>query len=95
MVQVPQDVAHMAIDFDRSCGYSLPTFKAQYVSSANSSSSYRSNKPPTKGLQQSSTWPDKPKCWHCQGDHFKKDCPKAPKQGSPQSTNQQRKSSII
>ena len=48
MAQVLQDVGGMAIDFERSCGYSLPTFKVQYVSSTNSSSSYRSNKPTTK-----------------------------------------------
>ena len=35
--QVLQDAADMAIDFERSCGYSLPTFKVQYVSSTNSS----------------------------------------------------------
>ena len=55
MAQVLQDVADMTIVFKRSCGYSLPTFHIQYVSSANSSSSYRSNKPPTKGTQQMST----------------------------------------
>ena len=93
MAQVLQDIADIAIDFERSHGYSLPTFNVQYVSSSNSS--YRSNKPPTKSVQQSSTQPDKPKCWHCQGDHFKKDCPTAPKQGSLQSTNQLRKSSAI
>ena len=27
MSQVLQDVANMAIDFERSCGYLLPTFK--------------------------------------------------------------------
>ena len=82
MAQVLQDVADMAIDFKRSHGYSLPTFDVQYVSSANSSSTYRSNKPPTKGIQQQSTGPEKSKCWHCQGEHFKKDCPTAPKQSS-------------
>ena len=55
MAQVLQDAADMAIDFERSCGYSLPMFDIQYVSSSNSSSSYRSNKPPTKSIQQSST----------------------------------------
>ena len=49
MAQVLQDVADMAIDFERSHGYSLPTFNVQYVSSVNPSSSYRSNKPSTKG----------------------------------------------
>ena len=69
MAQVLLDVADMAIDFERSCGCSLPTFNIQYVSTSNSSKSYRSSKPPTKSVQQLSTWPDKPKCWHCQGDH--------------------------
>ena len=55
MAQVLQDVADMAVDFKRSHGYSLPMFDIQYVSSTNSSSSYRSNKPPTKGTQQLST----------------------------------------
>ena len=31
MSQVLQDVADMATDFKRSCGYSLPTFKVQHV----------------------------------------------------------------
>ena len=48
-------VADMVIDFKRSRGCSLPTFNIQYVSASNSSSSYRSNKPPTKSIQQSST----------------------------------------
>ena len=74
----------MAVDFERSCGYSLPMFNVQYTSASNSSNSYRSSKPPTKSVKQLSTWPDKPKCWHCQGDHLKRDCPTAPKQGSPQ-----------
>ena len=83
MSQVLQDVADMAIDFERSCGYSLPTFKVQYVSSTNSSSSYRSNRPTTQSIQQSSTRQEKCKCWHCQGEHYKKDCPTALKPSSP------------
>ena len=83
MAQVLQDVADMAVDFERSCGYSFPMFYIQYVSSTNSSSSYRSNKPTTKSTQQPSTRLEKPKCWHCQGEHYKKDCPTAPKQSSP------------
>ena len=55
MAQVLQDVADMAIDFKRSYGYSLPMFDVQNISTANSSSSYRSNNPPTKSIQQSST----------------------------------------
>ena len=83
MAQILQDVTDTVIDFERSHGYSLPVFDVQYVSSTNSSSSYRSNKPPTKGTQQPSTQLEKPKCWHCQGEHFKKDWPTAPKQSSP------------
>ena len=55
MAQVLQDIADMAVDFERSCGYSLPTFDVQYVSSSNSGNSYRSNKPATKSIQQSLT----------------------------------------
>ena len=84
MAQVLQDIAHMAVDFESSHGYSLPNFEVQHISASNSSNSCRSSKPPTKSLQQPSTQIDKPKCWHCQGDHLKRDCPTAPKQGSPQ-----------
>ena len=77
MAQVLQDVADMAVNFERSCGYSLPTFDIQHVSASNSVHSYRSSKLPTKGVHQQSTRTDKPKCWHCQGDHLKKDCPSA------------------
>ena len=59
MAQDLQDVADMAVDFERSCGYSLPTFNIQHVSSTNFSSFYRSNKSPTKGIQQLSTQPEK------------------------------------
>ena len=71
MSQVLQDVADVTVDFKRSCGYSLPTFKVQYISSTNSSSSYSSNKPTTKSTQLSAQQ-KKPKCWHCQGEHYKK-----------------------
>ena len=83
MSQVLQDIADMAIDFERSHGYSLPTFKIQYVSSTNSTSSYRSNRQATKSTQQPLAYQEKPKCWHCQGEHYKKDCPTAPKQSFP------------
>ena len=72
MAQVPQDITDMAVNFERSCGYSLPTFNMQHVSTSNSINSYRSSKPPTKIVQQPSARKDKPKCWHCQGDHLKK-----------------------
>ena len=94
MSQVLQDVADMAVDFERSCGYSLPTFKVQYVSSANSSSSYRSNRLTTKNTQQPSAQQEKPKCWHCQGEHYKKTVQQPPSKTLPQSTNPPRKSSI-
>ena len=83
MSQVLQDVADMAIDFERSYGYSLLTFKVQYISPANSSCSYRSNKPTTINMQQPSNQQEKPKCWNCQGEHYKKDCLTAPKPSSP------------
>ena len=54
MSQVLQDVTDMVIDFERSYAYSLPTFEVQYISQANSSSSFRSNKPSTRNVQQPS-----------------------------------------
>ena len=82
MSQVLQDIADMAIDFERSCGYSLPAFKVQYISPTNSSSSFRCYKPSTINVQQPSNQQENPKCWHCQGDHYKKDCPTTPKPSS-------------
>ena len=90
MSQVLQDVADMAVDFKRSCWYSLPTFKVQYVSSTNSSSSYRSKRRATKSTQLSACQ-ERPKCWHCQQEHYKK----SPSEVLPQNTNPQRKSNII
>ena len=55
MAQVLQDVPDMAVDFERSPGYSLPVFNVQYISASNSSNAYRSIKPPTKSMQQLST----------------------------------------
>ena len=48
MVQVLQDVADMAMNFERSHGYSLPTFDVQHVSATYSVKSYRCSKPSTK-----------------------------------------------
>ena len=41
MSQVLQDIANMAVDFKRSCGYSLPTFEVQYISSKMSNSFFK------------------------------------------------------
>ena len=71
MVQVLQDVADMAINFERSHGYSLPIHNGNHVTSSNNYSSFNSHRPtksPTKIKQQLLTEADKTKCWHCQGD---------------------------
>ena len=83
MSQALQDIADMAIVFERSCGYSLPAFKVQYVSSTNSSSSYRSNKPATRNIQQLSNQQEKPKCWHCQVNSTKRTVQQPPNQVPP------------
>ena len=82
MSQVLQHVADMAINFKRSCGYLLPTFEVQYISSNMSSSSFRPHRQSMKNTQNTAHL-EKPKCWHCQGDHYRKDCPTAPKQSPP------------
>ena len=48
MSQVLQDIANMAINFKRACGYSLPTFEVQYISSNMSNSSFRPHRQSTK-----------------------------------------------
>ena len=61
MAWVLQDVTDMAIDFERSQGYSLPTPDVNHITSSNNYSSvnsHRSTKPPTKGIQQPSVKPD-------------------------------------
>ena len=86
MVQVPQDVVDMAVNFKRSSGYSLPTFEVNQTSLYNNHPSgnlYRSNKLPVREAQQPSLKADKLKFWNCQGDHLKKDCPTTPQQSSP------------
>ena len=75
----------MAVNFERSCGYLLPTFKVQYISSNMSSSSFQAPQAVYKNTQNTACL-EKPKCWHCQGDHYKKDCPTAPKQSPPHKT---------
>ena len=79
MSQVLQDVTDMAIDFKRSCGYSLPTFEFNMfhpqilVLLTADYKKYATTIKPTGN----------PKCWHCQGEHYKKDCPTTPKPSSP------------
>ena len=54
MAQVLKDVANMTINFKRFQGYSLPTSEVNQASSYNNCSSvnsYRSTKPPVKGIQ--------------------------------------------
>ena len=80
MAQVLQDVTEMAVSIERSRGYSLPSFEVNHTSAysshnPNSNQHYRSSKLPTKETQQPHPKPEKFKCWQCQGDHLKKDCP--------------------
>ena len=85
MVQVLQDIADMAVNFERPRGYSLPSFEVNHTSSYNNHSSnhcYRSNKQSIKEAQQSNLKPNKLKCCHCQGNHLKKDCPAVPHQSN-------------
>ena len=84
MAQVLQDIADMAVNFKRSRGYSLLTFEVNQTSSSNYTSNhfYRSTKPSTREAQQSNLKPNKLKCWDCQGDHLKKDCPTASQQNN-------------
>ena len=80
MAQVLQDVAEMAISFERSRGYSLPSFEinqtTDYSSQCHSNSQcYKTNKLYTKEAQHFHTKPEKIKCLEYQGDHLKKDLP--------------------
>ena len=80
VAQVLQDVAEMAVSFKRSRGYSLPSFEVNQTStySSKNPTSYQhhsTNKLHMKETQQPQTKPKKLKCWQCQGDHVKKDCP--------------------
>ena len=80
MAQVLQDFAEMAVSFERSRGYSLPSFEVNYTTAysshnPNSNQHCRSSKLPTKETQQIHPKPKKFKCWQCQRDHLKKDCP--------------------
>ena len=91
MVQVLQDIIDMAVSFERSRGYSLPSFEVNKMSAFsncihNNSLHCRSSKSPAKDMQQSSVRHEKLKCWHCQGDDLRKDCPTAPQQNKPAQT---------
>ena len=80
MAQALQHVAEMAISFERSRGYSLPTLEVNQTSAYNSKNPtsyqyYSTNKLHVKEAQQPQPKPEKLKCWQCQGNHLKKDCP--------------------
>ena len=80
MTWVLQDVAQMAVSFERSREYSLPSFEINQTTAYSSTIStsnqgYRTNKLHIKEIQQPQPKPEKLKCWQCQGDHLKKDCP--------------------
>ena len=80
MAQVLQDIAEMAVSFVRSRGYSLPSFEVNHTTTyssldPNSNQHDRSSKLCTKETQQPHPKPEKFKCWQCQCDHLKKDCP--------------------
>ena len=85
MVQVLQDITEMAVNFERSRGYSLPSFEVNHTSAysnhnSNNSQHNMSSKLPTKETQQPILRLEKLESWHCQGDHLKKDCPTVPNQ---------------
>ena len=85
MVHVLQEVADMAVNFERSRGYSLLSFEVNHTPSYNNHNSnqlYRSSKPSTKETPQPNLKLDKLKCWHFQGNHLKKDCPTVPCQSN-------------
>ena len=80
MAQVLQDITEMAVSFEKSRGYSLPSFEVNHTSfysshNPNSNQHCRSIKLPAKETQQTHPKPENFKCWQCQGDHLKKDCP--------------------
>ena len=80
VAQVLQDVAEMTVSFERSRGYSLLSFEIHLMSAYSSENPttnqhYSTNKQHVKETQQSQPKPEKLKCWQCQGDHLKKDCP--------------------
>ena len=80
MAQVLQDIAEMAVSFERPRGYSLPSFEINQTTdynsqNPNSSQHYRTNRLHTKETQQPQPKPEKFKCWQCQGDHLKKAYP--------------------
>ena len=68
MFQVLKDVVDMAVDFKMFHGHLLPTFEVQYISSNTSSSSFRPHRQSMRNTQNTACL-EKPKFWHCQGDH--------------------------
>ena len=68
----------MTVNFARSRGYSLPSFGVNHTTAYNNcnpNQHYRSSKLPTKKAQQPYPRLEKLKCWHCQGNYLKEDCP--------------------
>ena len=85
MVQVLQDVADMAVNFERSRSYSLPSFEVNHTSSYNnhnSSKFYRSSKSSTKETQPPNLKLEKIEMLALPGWPLKKDCPTVPHQSS-------------
>ena len=80
MAQVLQDVAEMAVSFERSRGYSLPPFEINQTTAYNSqhpskSQHFKTNKLYMNEAQTFHTKSEKIKLWEHQGNHLKKDCP--------------------
>ena len=81
MAQVLQDITEMAVSFKRSRGYSLPSFEINQATAysnhhPSNNQNYNVNKQYSKETQHSHPKPERLKCWECQDEHLKKDCPK-------------------
>ena len=81
MAWVLQDIEEMAVSFERSRGYSLPSFELNQATTYNNqhpsnNQNYNVSKQYSKETQHSHPKPERFKCWECQGEHLKRDCPK-------------------
>ena len=100
MAQVLQDIAEIAISFERSRRYSLPPFVINQTTAYSSKNPkatqhYRTKKLHAKETQQPQPKPEKFKCWQCQGDHLKKDCPIVTNQHSRSQDNKERQHKLF